>query len=157
MTKTGWRRVETETRWRRVETETRRRRLRRDGEDGVETETRRRRDGDGDATKTRWGRVETETRQRRWRRIRDGEDGVETETVLKTSRDGVEGDGEGRRSIYKGCQNNNKSITKREEVLYTRLEGSSENYFVSRLALLVMMSIAQSRHTWSRQRFDCIE
>ena len=152
MTKTGWRQVETETRWRRVETETRQRRLRRDG---VETETRRRRDGD--ATKTRGGRVETETRQRRWRRIRDGEDGDETETVLETSRDRVEGDGEGRRSIYKGCQNNNKSITKREEVLYTRLEGSSENYFVSRLALLVMMSIAQSRHTWSRQRFDCIE
>ena len=155
MTKTGWRRVETETRWRRVETETSR-----DGDETEKIETRRRRrrrDEDGMETETRWGRVETETRQRRWRRIRDGEDGVETETVLKTSRDGVEGDGEGRRSIYKGCQNNNKSITKREEVLYTRLEGSSENYFVSRLALLVMMSIAQSRHTWSRQRFDCIE
>ena len=70
---------------------------------------------------------------------------------------GKEGDGGGRRYLYKGCQNNNKSSTKREKAFYTMLEGSSENYFVSWLALLVMMSIAQSRHTWSRQRFDCIE
>jgi len=118
---------------------------------------RRRRDEDGMETRRRRGGDES-------RRRRDKEDGdgyetekTETKTVLEMSRDGVEGDGEGRRSIYKGCQNNNKSITKREEVLYTRLEGSSENYFVSRLALLVMMSIAKSRHTWSRQRFDCIE
>ena len=136
----------------------------RDGDDEDGMETRR----DGDLAKTRWRRdetvtMETDTDTRRrsrvemesrrcWRRRRR----VEIES--RCDRDGgKEGDGERRRSIYKGCQNNNKSITKREEVLYTMLEGSSENYFVSRLALLVMMSIAQSRHTWSRQRFDCIE